>query len=218
MGQRREPRTQSRLPVRIFGTDQDGRPFSENVFTVEVSREGARLEGVQARVKVGEIIGLAHGPNKGRFRVKWTGQSGSSAQGQIGLQNVDPQKALWSVALPEARVDSFGRQSKGAERRLHPRLKSTSSVELHPDGQTAPIWGKASDLSLGGCFVEMPMPLKVGTSLKVGLWIKDSKLWASGKVVNSRPGFGIGVQFTAMTPEDADRLRSFLQSMSRLPL
>ena len=218
MGQRREPRTQIRLPVRIFGTDQDGRPFSENVFTIDVSREGARLQGVQARIKVGEIIGLSHGTNKGRFRVKWTGQIGSAAQGQIGLQNNDPRKALWTVALPEPKIDSYGRQSKAAERRLHPRLKSTNSVELHPDGQAAPIWGKASDLSLGGCFVEMPMPLKVGTSIKVGLWIKESKLWVTGKVVNSRPGFGIGVQFTAMTSEDADRLRTFLQSITRLPL
>jgi hypothetical protein len=58
----------------------------------------------------------------------------------------------------------------------------------------------------------------MGTTLKVALWVQDTKVWVSGKVVNSRPGFGIGIQFTAIKPEDTERLRSFLQSISRLPL
>jgi hypothetical protein len=218
MGQRREPRTQVQLPVRIFGTDQEGRPFSENVVTVDVSREGVRLHGVQAQIKVGETVGLTHGSNKGRFCVKWIGQAGSPSHGHMGLQNLAPQKPLWDMALPAAGTDSFGGKGKAAERRAHPRLKSTNSLELHPDGEAAPIWGKAVDLSLGGCFVEMPIPLKMGTTLKVALWVQDTKVWVSGKVVNSRPGFGIGIQFTAIKPEDTERLRSFLQSISRLPL
>lgn len=218
MGQRREPRTQVKLPVRIFGTDQDGRAFSENVTTIDVSREGARLEGVQAQIKLGETIGLVHGANKGRFCVKWIGQAGLPSQGHIGLQNLAPQKPLWDIAMPATVTDSFRGKGKAAERRAHPRLKSMNSLELHPDGQAAPIWGNAVDLSLGGCFVEMPIPLKLGTSLKVALWVRDIKVWVSGKVVNSRPGFGIGIQFTAIKPEDAERLRSFLQSITRLPM
>lgn len=218
MGQRREPRTEARLPVRIFGTDVNGRAFSESVFTLDVSLEGARLAGVQAQIKIGEIVGLAHAQNKGRFSVKWIGQQGSAQQGQVGLQNISPQKPLWDVRLPAAGFDSFGHQSKGAERRKHPRMKSINSAELHPDSQSAPIWGKAVDLSLGGCFVEMPMPLRAGTSLKIGLWIKEQKLWLSGKVVNSRPGFGIGIQFAELSLEDTERLQEFLSGITRLPL
>src|SRR5438876_1138219 len=44
-----------------------------------------------------------------------------------------------------------------------------NSVELHPQGETSRIWGKATDLSLGGCFVEMPIPLKQGTTIKMAL-------------------------------------------------
>ena len=47
MGQRREPRKELKVPVRIFGTDVNGKTFSENLFTVNVSREGAKLEGVR---------------------------------------------------------------------------------------------------------------------------------------------------------------------------
>lgn len=218
MGQRREPRKTVSLPVRIFGTDVHGRPFSENVSTLNVSRDGAALSGVQAEIKVGEIIGLTYGKNKGRFRVTWVGQPATPQIGRVGLLNVSPAKPLWDFPLPEPSLDEFRRHSMGAERRKHTRLKCVNSVELQPGGAAAPIWGKAVDLSMGGCFVEMPIPLPVGTKLKLGLWVKETKLWATAKVVNSRPGFGIGIEFTEMSPEDAERLKQFLQGMTRIPL
>jgi hypothetical protein len=38
MGKRVEPRMPIELPVRIFGTDADGKIFSENVTTIDVSQ------------------------------------------------------------------------------------------------------------------------------------------------------------------------------------
>ena len=218
MGQRREPRKAVTLPVRIFGTDAHGRPFSANVFTLNVSRDGAAVSGVKAEIKVGEIIGLTYGKNKGRFRVAWVGQPATPDVGRIGLINVSPEKPLWEFPLPEPALDEFARHTMGSDRRKQARLKCVNSVELQPGGAAAPIWGKAIDLIVGGCFVEMPIPLPVGTKLKLGLWIRETKLWATAKVVNSRPGFGIGIQFTEMSPEDAGRLRQFLQAMTRIPL
>jgi hypothetical protein len=218
MGQRREPRKEVKLPVRIFGTDANGKTFSENVFTVNVSREGAKLTGLQAQVKANEIIGMVYGQSKGRFCVKWAGQPGTPFEGQIGLQNVAPEKSIWDFPLPAPGIDEYGRHSKGTERRKHPRLKCTNSVELHAQGEGAPIWGKAVELSLGGCFIEMPMPLKEGTKLKVGLWIKETKLWAMARVVGSRPGFGIGIRFTEISEEDLERLKQFLQSITRISM
>ena len=218
MGQRREPRKEVRLPVRIFGTDANGKPFSENVFTENVSHEGAKLTGVQAQVKAGEIIGMTYSQTKGRFTLRWVGQPGTPQAGQIGLQNVAPEKSIWDFPLPAPGIDEYGRHSMGTERRKHPRLKCTNSVELQAKGEAAPIWGKAVDLSIGGCFIEMPMPLKEGTKLKVGLWIKETKLWATARVASSRPGFGIGIQFTEISEEDTERLKQFLKSITRMPL
>jgi hypothetical protein len=218
MGQRREPRTEARLPVRIFGTDAGGKVFSENVFTVDISREGAQLAGLRALVKIGEIVGISHGQNKSRFSVKWIGQPGSTREGQIGVQNITPEKYIWEVAVPTGGVDNYARKSgAGSERRQQPRMKCGNSIQLHPEGQAAPIWGKAMDLSVGGCFVEMPMPLPRGTKLRIGLWLNQTKLMLTGKVVNSRPGFGIGIQFLEVLPQDAERLRQFLKSITQVP-
>jgi PilZ domain len=218
MGQRREPRKQIQVPVRIFGTDAQGRTFSENAFTIDVSRQGAKLSGVQAEIKVGELIGLTYAQNRSRFSVKWIGRAGTPQQGEMGLQNTSPEKALWDFPLPEAVVDQHRGQAKASERRKHSRIGSMNSAELHVEGQRAPIWGKATDLSRGGCFVEMPIPLKQGTVLKLGLWIQQDKLWLNGKVASSRPGFGIGIESTAISAQDSDKLLEFLRRTSRMPL
>jgi len=218
MGQRREARKDVAVSVRIFGTDASGRPFSENVSTIEVSREGARLGGVRAELKAGETIGLTYKNNKGRFHVRWVGLPGTASAGQVGLQMVPSERSLWDFPLPAPGIDEFGRHAKGSERRKHPRLKCMNSAELFPEGEEAKIWGKAVDLSLGGCFIEMPIPLREGTKLKMGLWVKEEKLKLSAKVVSSRPGFGVGVQFTEISPEDTAKLQTFLRSITRIPI
>jgi len=218
MGQRREPRKDLKVPVRVFGTDLDGRPFSENVSTLNVSSRGAKLAGLQAKIKTGEVIGMAYGAQKSRFAVRWVGSAGAATEGQLGLENVSPEKPFWDFPLPAPGMDEYGRHSKGAERRKYVRLKCLISVELYPDGQSAKIWGKAVDVSVGGCFVEMSIPLREGTKLKIVLWVKDEKLQAKATVVSSRPGFGVGIQFQEISPEDAQRLKQFLQSITRLPI
>ena len=46
MGERREPRIQVRLQVRVAGTDASGRALLQMVTTRDISRHGARLEGI----------------------------------------------------------------------------------------------------------------------------------------------------------------------------
>jgi hypothetical protein len=48
----------------------------------------------------------------------------------------------------------------------------------------------------------------------VGIWLGKDKLWASGKVTNSTPGFGIGVQFTEIAEKDKQLLSTFLKSVT----
>jgi hypothetical protein len=215
MGKRGEPRTEIALPVRIFGTDATGRVFSENVVTVDISRSGAKIKGVQSRIEPGEVIGITHGSKKSRFRVAWVGQPGTPLATQIGVVNTTPEKSIWDVTLPAAAIDPFHRQS-AADRREYPRMQCINSVQLQPDGQTAPIWGKATDLSIGGCFVGMPVPLPNGSKLHISMWLDQSKLTLKGKVVNSRPGFGIGVQFVDIREPEASQLRQFLRSITKV--
>jgi len=208
MGQRREPRLETKIPLRIFGTDVSGQIFSEKVSTVNVSRQGAELSGVLVNLALDEIVGITYGTSKAHFRVKWIGQPGTSAAGHIGLLNISPNKPLWDFPLPGSELDEF-RGMANADRRKSPRLKSVTSVEIHP-AHGSLIWGKATDISFGGCYIEMGIPLKQDTELRIGLWIDQTKMWVGGVVRSSTPGFGIGVQFTSITTEDLDKLKAYL--------
>jgi len=59
----------------------------------------------------------------------------------------------------------------------------------------------------------MPTPLVVGTKLKVGLWLGTDKVWATGLVTNSTPGFGVGVKFAVIADADTRRIAEFLRSI-----
>jgi hypothetical protein len=214
MGKRREPRKEIKVPVRIFGTDGSGQIFSEKVFTINVSQQGVELEGVQAQPKVDEIVGLTYGATKAHFRVKWVGQPGSAKAGRLGLLNLSPEKSLWDFPLPPPAYDTSVRDAR--DRRNSPRLKCTNSVEVYPSGESAPIRTRTADLSLGGCFLEMPNPLPKGVAIKLALWVKEFKLWTTGQVVTSTPGFGIGVRFTEMTEQDRNQLKQFIESLVRI--
>jgi Tfp pilus assembly protein PilZ len=86
-------------------------------------------------------------------------------------------------------------------------------VELHPASGESRAWGRVADISLGGCFVEMPSPFKEGTQIRLALWIQDKKVWALGKVATSRLGSGIGIHFLEMKEEDRTELKRFVESL-----
>ena len=216
MATRRELRKDVALTVRIFGTDANGHVFSEIVSTVNVSLEGAMLRGVDRPVKAGEIIGLTYGKNKARFRVQWAGEPGGPLEGRIGVQNVAPSTSIWGIPLPQKGLDEQGRVFASSPRH-HPRMKCSNSVELRATGEP-PVWSKVGDISEGGCFVEMMIPLQPGTRLRISLWLKDNKVTAEGMVANSRPGFGVGIKFTEMSRADSERLKDFLKSLVRIPV
>jgi hypothetical protein len=216
MGKRREPRKEITVPVRIFGTDSGGQIFSEKVNTVNVSRHGAEVNGVKAQLKAEEIVGLTYGQNKGHFRVQWVGPPGTPKAGHVGLLNLSPEKTLWDFPLPLATLDATVRDSQ--DRRRHPRFKSMNSVEIYPDGQTTPIRARTADLSLGGCFVEMSTPLTVGTQVRLGLWVRETKIWLKGKAVSLAPGFGNGVAFLDVGELEQSELKKFLDSLARLSI
>ena len=87
-------------------------------------------------------------------------------------------------------------------RRTYPRLKCRVTIELRADGDSRPVLGNLTDISLGGCFVETSVILPPGTKLKLVFSIDDGKLHTEGKVLRIDPGSGIAVQFSDMSRED----------------
>ncbi len=213
MVNRREPRKDIRVPVRIFGTDVNGKPFNENVFTVNVSRSGAMVIEIKSQLKVGEIIGMVYGQTKSRYQVRWVGPPNGPSANLAGLETVKTEDVIWDFPLPEPGSEDTARARAINERRQNPRRRCSLSVELHPATQESRIWGRVADISLGGCFVEMSSPLKEGTKLRLALWIQEKKIWALGKVAGVRLGSGAGVEFLEMKDEDREQLKRYVDAL-----
>src|SRR6478736_2173434 len=211
MGKRREPRKAAQVPVRIFGTDANGKIFSEKVVTATVSKNGVRLDGVHTTLKADETVGITYGTAKIHFRVKWVGVPGTPTAGAVGLENLTPERPIWDFPLPEGDIDTF-REDSRRDRRTSPRVKCSVSVELRSEDGLA-TWSKAADLSVGGCFVEMPIPMNQGTKFEITLWIFGSKLKLNAVVVSSAPGYGIGVKFLDVLTKDRESISNCMKTL-----
>jgi hypothetical protein len=99
LGRRRDPRMTLALPVLLTGTDVNGRPLDQRVITVNISRRGALLDGVHGRLEQGSVLSLARLHKQEQFRVAWVGEDGTSAEGQVGVEAVDPHSSFWDEVL-----------------------------------------------------------------------------------------------------------------------
>lgn len=228
MGKRREPRKPVQVTVRVLGTDAAGKPFAEKVETLDVSRSGLHLRGLSVALKLEDTVSVSYKDQKARYHVKWlipqSTPPGGPARWSAGLQNPSPERNIFDFPLPTPILDNYaGRAASGlpgasaADRRVLPRMRCTASAELHPEGKTAPIMAGIGDLSLGGCFVDMPMPLPLGTQLQVVLWLDAVKLQTSAVVSNTRPGFGMGLHFASLPAEERTKLETYLAKIPRFP-
>ena len=73
--------------------------MDQRVFTLNISRRGALLEGIHGMLRVGDKISLSRAHRKEEFRVTWVGEDGTAAAGQIGVAAVDPNTSFWSEVL-----------------------------------------------------------------------------------------------------------------------
>jgi hypothetical protein len=110
-------------------------------------------------------------------------------------------------------MDTFRPEFHG-ERRKTPRVKCDVPVQVLPEGD-ANMWGKASDISLGGCFVEMPIPLKPDAKFEIALWIGETKMCLRGEVASSAPGFGIGVRFVNVGAGERELLGKHIDALAK---
>ena len=214
MGRRKQGRTAAKLAVKLWGTDASGRPFIDAVVTRNISAQGALLEGVQRALKPGDAVGLTYNQQKGHFRVTWVGDPGTEEQGLVGVENTVPGQRFWDVPLPAPAPDTY-LPIKSADRRRFPRFECKASVEVRLSSGS-PVRGNLADLSLGGCYIEMMIPLPVSTQLDLVIWLESGKLTTPGLVTSSHAGFGVGVKFIGMSKPERQMLEQYLAQQAVL--
>jgi CheY-like chemotaxis protein len=83
------------------------------------------------------------------------------------------------------------------------------SPELEPDDPPAAC--KLTDLSVGGCYLEMASPFPMGTRVTLSMRTAKFESRAEGLVRVMHPEIGMGVEFTRATSQQHEYLEKFIQ-------
>jgi hypothetical protein len=100
---RRNDRVKAVLPVKVWGNDTAGAPYTAVAHTLDITQTGARLGSVRRPFNVGDRLTLQYRQRKADFRVIWTRQLKGSSEYQIGLETLVNENDPWGLK-PDARV------------------------------------------------------------------------------------------------------------------
>jgi methyl-accepting chemotaxis protein len=97
--ERRDPRIDVSLPVRLIATDVSGVPLDQEVITINISRQGALLKGIRGRLRLGDTVSLARMRKQEKFQVEWAGEENTTGAGQFGVSVIDRGSSFWDDVL-----------------------------------------------------------------------------------------------------------------------
>jgi PilZ domain len=208
--QQPEPRVTVDLPVRVWGMNKDGRPFSQHARAQNISSEGALLAGIESELKVGDVIGVQCEERKTRCTVIWVMNTGPIKKNQVGVKLLADQECPWKAYLP---LEGKSVAVLESNRRRWPRHKISFPLELRDERTKTPMRISATDVSGNGCYVESMLPLPVGTVLRVDFYLQEEHITITAVVRTCDPGVGNGIEFTGMPPERKLHLQAYLDGI-----
>jgi AmiR/NasT family two-component response regulator len=125
--------------------------------------------------------------------------------------------AIAKIAPPPAPAAAPGNQavsrlrSNPGNRRTQSRHACRLGAEVYRVGVPVPNRCSLTDISSGGCYIEMPTPFSAGTHIELVVRAEQMKLHLQGVVQSVHPGFGMGVQLTLTTAEHHDNVQSLIR-------
>jgi hypothetical protein len=100
------------------------------------------------------------------------------------------------------------------DRRRWPRYTAQVQIELRRDDSDIPLRLQTTDLSRGGCYVQLMMTLPVGTYLNATLWLDDVAIFSRGRIVTRHPQFGNGIMFLNFQGNGEQLLARYLEAIA----
>ncbi|MGP0018096.1 MAG: PilZ domain-containing protein [Candidatus Sulfotelmatobacter sp.] len=93
------------------------------------------------------------------------------------------------------------------DHRREVRYACRLGAEVYRTGVAVPHHCCLTDLSFGGCYLEVPARFPEGSTVEIVVRTYDMKLRVRGTVQASHPGFGIGVAFELTSRDERDNVK-----------
>lgn len=103
-------------------------------------------------------------------------------------------------------------------RRGQSRHACTLGAEVYRSGSPVPNRCNLSDISEGGCYVEMPTPFEAQTNVEIVVRTNTMKIRVRGLVQSAHPGFGMGVRFNLKDAPERDQVQQLVSLISAGPV
>jgi hypothetical protein len=97
-----------------------------------------------------------------------------------------------------------------AKQRSVRRCPLVASAEVTEPRSGARLSARTSEIGLGGCYVDALNPFPEGTLVGLRILRDQGVFETNAKIVYCDPGFGMGIAFTEMTPDQRSVLESWL--------
>jgi c-di-GMP-binding flagellar brake protein YcgR len=146
----------------------------------------------------------------------WLGNAFAEGKAALTSTTASPPKNSPTPALPAPPQSALARfRSEPGNRRNESRKPCKLGAEVFKTGTKVPNRCSVSDISVGGCYVEMPTPFPAGIQVEIQLRTRGTKLLIAGMVQSTHPGFGMGVRFHSLSPEQQNVLLQLLAEVGQ---
>lgn len=174
---------------------------------VEMSNREADARFKVVTSDIGEGGLAVNMPRRSKFRGRW--QLSFTLPGSAKPLEVEAEFA-WEGTGKQAGL-RFHDASPEVERLLREWL-GRNSPEAEKDDP--PIRCQLTDLTLGGCYLDIASPFPVSTRVTISMRASGTELKTEGVVRVMHPEKGMGVEFTQTTPEHRALLEKFLSLLT----
>ena len=99
------------------------------------------------------------------------------------------------------------------DRRRHARYSVHVQIEIRQESSDVPMRLETTDLSRGGCYIELMMPLSIGTHIQATLWLDGQPIVIQGRVVTCHPQYGNGMMFEKFEGQAEQLLHQYLDAI-----
>lgn len=190
---KRERRRNARVPIQVqvnLKNDQTG--FMQTVRTTDVSEGGMAVQFAKQQKDPG--------PWQVHFSLPGSNEA-IDVTGQVAWQNPGGQIGIRFANLE---VD-----------RSHDLRHWLNQHSPDSEKDDPPVRCKLTDLSLGGCYLEISSPFPPRTRIVLSMRAKDMELRVEGVVRVMHPELGMGVEFNQTTAEQRNHVEKFIQTLMK---
>jgi hypothetical protein len=107
------------------------------------------------------------------------------------------------------------KSARPEDRRVHPRFIFFADCELTDCSNGSHYETRLTEISLGGCFVDLGVAIPQGTDVNVRVRKDDHIFETEGVAAYIYPSMGIGIAFVNVSLENQQVLDGWIQSLTR---